>query len=106
MSVNQVNSSDKIKIINRNKKILTGRKLKNKKRYKYTGYIGHLKTINYSDIMSKNPCKVFEWAIRGMLPSNALGRRQIKRLNLCVGSEFKNSEKFKAWNKFRKVRVA
>ena len=104
--VPHVDCGDFVTVINCDNVILTGKKLENKKRYKYTGYIGHLKTINYSDIMSKNPCKVFEWAIRGMLPSNTLGRKQMKRLNLCVGSEFKDSEKFKPWNRFRKVRVA
>lgn len=104
--VPHVDCGDFVTIINCDKVILTGKKLENKKRYKHTGYIGHLKIINYSDIMKKDPCKAFRLAIRGMLPSNTLGRKQIKRLDLYVGSEFKNSEKFKIWNKFRKVKVA
>lgn len=104
--VSHVDCGDFVTVINCGKVLLTGKKLENKKRYRHTGYVGHLKTIDYSDVMNKNPCKVVEWAIKGMLPSNTLGRRQMRRLGLCAGSEFKDSGKFKPWNRFRKVKIA
>lgn len=101
-----VDCGDFVTIINCEKVVLTGRKLENKKRYRYTGYIGHLKTIHYSNLMKQNPCKAIEWAIKGMLPNNVLGRKQLKRLSLQVGSELKDANKYKSWTKFRKVRAA
>lgn len=104
--VPHVDCGDFVTIINCEKVVLTGKKLHNKKRYRHTGYIGHLKTINYSDVMKNNPCKALEWAIKGMLSSTTLGRKQMKRLNLYIGDQFKNSEKFKSWTNFRKVKTA
>ena len=104
--VPHVDCGDFVSIINCDKVVLTGNKLKNKKSYYHTGYIGHLKTIKYSDLMKSDPCKAIRWAIQGMLPHNTLGRKQIKRLSLQVGSDLKDKEKFKSWTRFRKVRIA
>ena len=104
--VSHVDCGDFVTVINCDKVVLTGKKLQNKKRYHHTGYIGHLKTIKYSDIMKNDPCKAIRWAIQGMLPHNSLGRRQIKRLSLLVGSDVKNRDKLEPWKSFRKVRIA
>ena len=102
--VPHVDCGDFVTVINCDKLILTGKKLSQKCRYRYTGYIGHLKTIKYSDIMNANPCKALLWAVKGMLPSTSLGRAQIKRLNLCCGSTTQNLDKMTQWTYFRKVR--
>ena len=101
-----VDCGDYVAVVNCDKIVLTGKKLSNKRRYRYTGYIGHLKTIKYSDLMSSDPCKAIRWAVKGMLPSNTLGRAQIKRLSLFCGDSVKDSEKMQVWNSFRKVKVS
>ena len=101
-----VDCGDFVSVINCEKVVLTGRKLEDKKRYRHTGYIGHLKTIHYSDLMRNNPCKAIEWAVKGMLPDTVLGRKQLKRLSLQVGNNLKDADKYKSWTKFRKVKVA
>jgi len=99
-----VDCGDFVTVINCDKITLTGNKLNQKCRYRHTGYIGHLKTIKYSDLMNTNPCKALLWAVKGMLPSNTLGRAQIKRLNVCCGSSAKGLDKMTQWTSFRKVR--
>ena len=101
-----VDCGDYVTVINCEKVVLTGKKLLNKRRYRHTGYIGHLKVIKYSDVMSSDPCKAIRWAVEGMLPSTSLGRRQIKRLSLCCGSSVKNLDKLVKWDSFRKVKVS
>ncbi|MFA5360758.1 MAG: 50S ribosomal protein L13 [Candidatus Paceibacterota bacterium] len=48
--------------------------------YKHTGYIGHLKEISLEKMWEKDPKKVFEMAVKGMLPKNKLRPKRIKRL--------------------------
>lgn len=103
--VPNVDCGDFVTVINCDKVVLTGKKWDNKKRYRHTGYIGHLKTIKYSDLRKSNPCKAVEWAVKGMLPSNTLGRTQMKRLSLHVGNDVKDADKLKSWTNFRKVRI-
>ena len=69
-------------IINTDKAVLTGKKLEQKKYYRHTGYIGHLKEVSYKDMMANNPEKAMELAIAGMLPHNTLGRQALKMLKV------------------------
>jgi large subunit ribosomal protein L13 len=103
--VPNVDCGDFVSVINCDKVLLTGRKLENKKRYRYTGYVGNLKTIDYSDLMAKNPCKAVELAVKGMVPNTVLGRKQMRRLSLQVGSDLKDAKKYTSWKSFRKVKV-
>lgn len=103
--VPNVDCGDFVSVINCDKVVLTGRKLENKKRYRYTGYIGNLKTIKYSDLMVKNPCKAVELAVKGMVPNTSLGRKQMRRLSLQIGSDLKDANKYTSWKSFRKVKV-
>ena len=102
--VPHVDCGDFVTVINCDKILLTGNKLAQKCRYRHTGYIGHLKTIKYSDLMNTNPCRALFLAVKGMLPSSSLGRNQIRRLNLCCGSNVKDLDKLQQWTYFRKVR--
>jgi large subunit ribosomal protein L13 len=58
----------------------TGKKLKQKKYFKHTGYIGHLKEVSLEELFKKNPQEVLRKAVYGMLPKNKLRKRRIKRL--------------------------
>ena len=62
--------------------VLTGKKLEQKKLRWHTGYIGGLKEVGYDTLMRTNSCKVIEKAVKGMLPKNSLGRKQITRLHV------------------------
>lgn len=82
-----VDCGDHVIIINCSKAVLTGNKLSQKRRYRHTGYIGHLKTILYSDLMKDAPEKAMELAVKGMIPNNTIGRKAALRVRTFAGSE-------------------
>lgn len=76
---------DYVVVVNADKIRVTGNKLDQKMYYKHTGYIGHLKSANMREMMSKKPEFVIETAIRKMLPKNILGRKMLKKLKVYTG---------------------
>jgi len=50
--------------------------------YSYSGYKGNVKSINFKDLMKKNPERVLWFAVRGMLPKNKLRKIRMKRLKI------------------------
>ena len=82
-----VDCGDHVVIINCKDAVLTGNKLTQKKWYRHTGYVGHLKEVDYKTLMATKPEKAVELAVKGMIPSNSLGRDQMLRLRLFAGAE-------------------
>jgi large subunit ribosomal protein L13 len=80
-------TGDFIVVINADKVALTGRKWDKKIYYRHTGYIGGLKEISAKKLLEKKPEDILRFAVRGMLPKNSLGRRQLKKLKIYSGSE-------------------
>ncbi len=82
-----LDTGDYVIVINAAKLVLTGNKL-DQKLYRYhTQYPGGLKEISYRNMMQNKPEKVFELAVKGMLPKNALGRAMYKKLKVVAGPE-------------------
>ena len=77
-----VDVGDYIIVINAKKIFLTGNKPKNKIYYHYTGYIGGIKSITFDKLLIRNPKKIIEKAVKGMLPKNSLGRLMYKKLKV------------------------
>lgn len=82
-----VDCGDHVIIINCAQAVLTGKKLEQKHYYRHTGYIGHLKDVRYDTLMAQKPEKAMELAVKGMIPSNSIGRDAMKRLRLFAGNE-------------------
>ncbi len=80
-------TGDFVVVINADKVSLTGKKWDNKIYYRHSGYIGGLKQISAKKLLEKKPEDVLRFAVRGMLPKNSLGRRQLKKLKIYAGSE-------------------
>lgn len=80
-------AGDYVIVINADKVKLTGKKLTQKKFSYHTGYPGGLKQVPYSTLMEKNPEKIIELAVKGMLPKNSLGRAMYKKLKVYRGTE-------------------
>jgi len=59
---------DYVVIINADKIKVTGNKFNDKKYYKHSLYPGGLKTKTFREVIEKNPERVIEDAIKGMLP--------------------------------------
>ena len=77
---------DHVIIINAEKIHVTGKKLDAKTYYRYSGYLGGLKSVVLREQLEKHPDRVLIHAIRGMLPKNRLGRAMLKKLKVYAGS--------------------
>ncbi len=82
-----IDTGDYVVVINASKMVLTGKKLDEKKYRYHTGYPGGLKEVDYRTLMTKNPAKALEIAVKGMLPKNSLGRTMFKKLHVYAGAE-------------------
>lgn len=93
-----VDCGDHVIIINCKDVVLTGKKLEQKKWYRHTGYVGHLKETKYATLMATRPTKAMELAVKGMVPSNTIGRAAMLRLRLFEGAEHTHqAQKPEAW---------
>lgn len=78
---------DYVVVINADKIVLTGKKMRQKIYSTYSGWIGGLKEIPARDMMKKDPSAIITLAVKGMLPKNTLSRQVIKKLKVYAGSE-------------------
>jgi len=70
---------------------VTGRKLKQKKYFRYSGYPGGIKEITMEKLLAKKPEEVIKHAVRGMLPKNKLRDDRIKRLKVYPDENHKQT---------------
>jgi large subunit ribosomal protein L13 len=82
-----LDTGDYVIIINAEQIHVTGKKRSTKMYYRYSGYLGGLKSIVLSEQLEKHPERVLIHAIRGMLPKNRLGRAMLKKLKVYAGSQ-------------------
>lgn len=66
--------------------LLTGRKEKQKRYYRHSGYLGHLKEFTAEEMKARDSRKVVRLAILGMLPKNRMRKELIKRVTIYKGS--------------------
>lgn len=82
-----MDTGDHVIIINADKVRLTGKKLVQKVYFRHSGYLGGDKYTKAGDMLAKNPVRMVELAVRGMVPHNRLGSQIIKKLYVYAGSE-------------------
>ena len=80
-----IDGGDYVIVVNAEKVALTGNKWADKKYYRHSGYAGGLKTRTATEMLDKQPQKIVEKAIRGMLPKGKLGDDMYRRLYVYVG---------------------
>lgn len=80
-------SGDYVIVINAEKVVFTGDKLKNKTYEWYTGYMGGLKSLTAEQMMNRKPDQILMKAVKGMLPKTKLADAIIKKLKVYAGSE-------------------
>jgi large subunit ribosomal protein L13 len=80
-----IDTGDNVIVINAEKITVSGKKFTDKLYRHHTGYIGHLKTFTFEQMMARKPERILEIAVKGMLPHNRLGCQQIKKLHVVVG---------------------
>lgn len=82
-----IDCGDYVVVTNASKLVVTGNKLENKTYYSYSGYPGGMKSTSLKVKLEKNPAKVIEAAVKGMLPKNKLMDERLKRLRVFAGEE-------------------
>ena len=82
-----IDNGDYIVVINAKNIVVTGDKMLQKKYYHHSGFPGGLKELTLEEVVKKDPSKVVETAVKGMLPKNKLAAERLKRLHVFEGAE-------------------
>ncbi|MEA2245499.1 MAG: large subunit ribosomal protein [Solirubrobacteraceae bacterium] len=82
-----IDTGDFVVVVNAEKIAVTGNKRADKKYYRHSGYPGGLKERTLNEMLERRPEEVIRHAVKGMLPRNRLGRKQITKLKVYAGPE-------------------
>jgi large subunit ribosomal protein L13 len=82
-----LDGGDFVIVVNAEKVKMTGKKWDEKAYYSHSGYPGGLKEVSAKRMLEKHPERIVQFAVKGMLPKNKLGRRMLKRLKVYSGEE-------------------
>ena len=83
-------SGDNVVVINAKHIRVTGKKMDDKVYDKYTGYPSGRKEMTLKELQERNPCRIVELAVKGMLPKSILGRQMLKNLKVYAESDHKH----------------
>ena len=82
-----VDCGDNVIITNAAKINLTGKKWTEKSYIRHTGYPGGQRSLTAQELYDKNPERLVEKAVKGMLPKNRLGADLFRNLKVYAGAE-------------------
>ena len=82
-----LDTGDGVIVINADKIVVTGKKMKTKKYNRFSGCPASLHTRTIEEMMKQKPTEVIMHAVRGMLPKGPLGRDLIKKLKVYTGDK-------------------
>ncbi len=82
-----VDCGDNVVITNAAKIKLTGKKWEAKEYIRHTGYPGGQRSLTAQELYQKDPTRLVEKAVKGMLPKNKLGAVLFRNLKVYVGEE-------------------
>ncbi len=82
-----IDVGDFVVVVNAEKAVLTGGKDGKKIYYRHSGQPGKLKSETAERLRARRPTRMVELAVRGMLPRNRLGRRQLRKLKVYAGPD-------------------
>lgn len=82
-----VDGGDYVVVLNADKVAVTGNKEEDKKYYRHSGVLGNLKTQSLAEVREKDPKRILEDSVGGMLPKTRHRKPQLKRLLLVLGNE-------------------
>ena len=78
---------DFVIVVNAEKVALTGKKETQKLYSRHSAYPGGLRQRSVREVRASHPERIIESAVRGMLPGNVLGQRQLRKLKVYVGPD-------------------
>ena len=82
-----VDTGDFVVVINADKVRVTGNKPKGKIYHSHSGFPGGLKSLSFEKLLDKDPERIVQLAVKGMLPKSPLGRAMFKKLKVYAGTE-------------------
>lgn len=82
-----VDTGDYIVVLNADKVTVTGNKFTDKMYYNHSGFPGGIKTTSFDKLQKKDPVRIIELAVKGMLPKNPLGREMYRKLKVYAGDQ-------------------
>ncbi|MFD2542579.1 50S ribosomal protein L13 [Lacinutrix gracilariae] len=85
-----VDCGDNVIVINAEKINLTGNKWTDKSYIRHTGYPGGQRSLTATELFGKDPARLVEKSVKGMLPKNKLGAELFRNLNVVVGTAHKH----------------
>lgn len=80
-------TGDFVVVVNAKDVRLTGNKERMKLYKRYSGYVGGQKSENAGSLRARHPERLVEYAVKGMIPHNRLGRQTLKKLKVYAGPE-------------------
>ena len=69
---------------------LSGNKWSEKTYIRHTGYPGGQRSLTATEMFSKDPARLVEKSVKGMLPKNKLGAALFRNLKVYVGENHKH----------------
>jgi large subunit ribosomal protein L13 len=101
-----IDTGDHVVIVNAAKVRLTGRK-EEQKLYRYhSGFEGGLRQERAKDLRQKNPVRMVEEAVRGMLPKTKMGEAMWRKLKVYSGADHPHAAQMPRAAKSTKQEVA
>lgn len=97
-----LDSGDYVVVINAKDIQVTGNKLNQKRYYHHTNYPGGLRTETLKNRLGRDPKKVIEHSVKGMLPKNKLQTPRLRRLKVFVDATHPYDDKLKSDTKLNK----
>ena len=82
-----IDSGDYVVVINAKNLKVTGSKETDKMYYRHSGFPGGLKEAQLKELREKNPARIIEAAVKGMLPKNKLSPGRMGRLRVFEGEQ-------------------
>jgi len=82
-----VDCGDNVVVVNASKVTLSGNKWNAKEYIRHTGYPGGQRSLTAQELFDKDPSRMVEKAIKGMLPKNKLGAAIFRNLKVYSGTE-------------------
>ncbi len=83
----QVDTGAFVIVVNARQVKLTGRKEQSKTYQRYSRWPGGLKEIPAAEVRARNPERIVEEAVKGMLPRNTMSRKLFSRLKVYAGGD-------------------
>ena len=82
-----IDNGDYVVVINADTLVVTGDKETGKIYYRHSGFPGGISSATLKEVRSKNPERIIEEAVKGMIPKNKLSADRMARLRVFSGSD-------------------